>query len=48
MNLKWAKNPEIGLEDPNAHFPRWFPDGEGNITVNCLDRHVGESFVKPG
>ena len=44
-SLKWHKEPSLGLsgsfhtidEGPLA----WFADGELNLTVSCLDRHLG-------
>ncbi|MCY3800577.1 MAG: acetate--CoA ligase [Chloroflexi bacterium] len=35
----WTK-PWTKLREWNLPFTRWFVDGELNITVNCLDRHV--------
>ena len=35
----WSK-PWTKLREWNLPFSRWFVDGELNITVNCLDRHV--------
>ncbi len=35
----WSK-PWTVLNEWNEPFTRWFVDGELNITVNCLDRHV--------
>ena len=30
------------LDDSNAPFYRWFPDGELNTCANALDRHIAE------
>ena len=37
--LEWIKPFETTLEW-NEPFARWFGDGELNVSVNCLDRHV--------
>ena len=51
-NLFWSQqaNQEIDwhqpfntiVDDANAPFYRWFPDGQLNISYNCLDRHLAE------
>jgi acetyl-CoA synthetase len=51
-NLFWSQqaNQEIDWHQPfntivdesNAPFYRWFPDGQLNISHNCLDRHLAE------
>ena len=38
--ISWNQSPEIALDASNAPLYRWFPDGELNITVNALDRHI--------
>jgi acetyl-CoA synthetase len=40
--LQWAKPFTVGLDDSKAPFYRWFTDGELNVSVNCLDRHLDE------
>jgi propionyl-CoA synthetase len=35
--LEWFKKPQIAIEKGSSS---WFPDGEINLTVNALDRHV--------
>ena len=37
--LEWIKPFTTTLEW-NEPFARWFGDGELNVSVNCLDRHV--------
>ncbi len=37
--LEWSKPFTVALEW-NEPFARWFGDGELNVSVNCLDRHV--------
>src|SRR5580704_15995492 len=37
--LEWIKPFTVTLEW-NEPFARWFGDGELNVSVNCLDRHV--------
>jgi len=39
--INWSVVPRRALDSSRAPFYRWFPDGELNISVNCLDRHVG-------
>lgn len=38
--ISWNQSPEIALDASNAPLYRWFPEGELNITVNALDRHI--------
>jgi propionyl-CoA synthetase len=38
--VTWTREPQQILDDTNAPFYRWFPDGELNTCVNALDRHV--------
>ncbi|WP_127792808.1 acetate--CoA ligase [Agromyces sp. LHK192] len=38
--LTWAKPFTETLDWSNPPFARWFGDGELNVAVNCLDRHV--------
>ncbi len=38
--IDWFKAPTQVLDDSNPPFYKWFPDGELNITVNTLDRHI--------
>ncbi len=39
--LAWAKKPTIGGKwDFNKPEVKWFEDGELNVTVSCIDRHV--------
>ena len=37
--LEWSK-PFTATLEWNEPFARWFADGELNVSVNCLDRHV--------
>ncbi len=37
--LEWSK-PFTQILEWNEPFARWFHDGELNVSVNCLDRHV--------
>jgi acetyl-CoA synthetase len=41
--LEWMKPFETALEW-NEPFARWFADGELNVSVNCLDRHVRDGL----
>ncbi len=38
--IDWFKSPSKVLDDSNAPFYKWFPDGELNISYNALDRHI--------
>ncbi len=40
--IEWETNPTQILAREGA-TPRWFVGGRGNLTVNCLDRHLHES-----
>ena len=40
-HLVWSKEPTKVLDESNKPFYKWFPDGELNATVNCLDKHMG-------
>ena len=38
--ITWFKEPSVTLDDSNPPFYKWFPDGELNLSYNCLDRHL--------
>jgi propionyl-CoA synthetase len=38
--IHWIHKPSLTLDDPDAPFSRWFPDGSLNTCFNALDRHV--------
>ncbi len=38
--VDWIKAPTVVLDDSNAPFVKWFPDGVLNTCYNALDRHV--------
>lgn len=38
--LIWHKPFSKTLNEENAPFYKWFEDGELNVSVNCLDRHL--------
>jgi len=38
--IDWSAVPRRALDSSKVPFYRWFPGGELNISVNCLDRHV--------
>src|SRR3970282_1242431 len=40
--INWPTEPSRVLDDSNPPFFKWFPDGELNISVNCLDRHLAD------
>ena len=39
-NIKWHSFPKTTLRVDDLHFHRWFPDGQINITEQCLDVHL--------
>lgn len=39
--LQWHKPFTRVLDETEAPFYRWFDDGELNVSVNCIDRHLG-------
>jgi len=38
--ISWFTEPTVVLDDTNPPFYKWFPDGELNVSYNCLDRHL--------
>ncbi len=40
-NLVWSKPFTQVLDDSNAPFYKFYPDGELNVSANCLDKHMG-------
>lgn len=40
--LQWSTPFTVGLDDSKAPHYRWFTDGELNVSVNCLDRHLDD------
>ena len=38
--LHWHQPFTTVLDDSNPPFFKWFPDGELNVSYNCLDRHI--------
>ncbi len=40
QRISWFREPTITLDDTEAPFYKWFPDGELNVAYNCLDRHL--------
>ena len=44
--LVWHKPFTCTLNDSEAPFYKWFDDGELNISVNCLDRHLATQANK--
>jgi len=44
--LQWHKPFTQVLDDSAAPNYRWFTDGELNVSVNCLDRHLAERADK--
>src|SRR5690606_9518212 len=38
--LTWKKPFQTVLDDSNAPFYQWFPDGTLNVSENCLDVHL--------
>ena len=44
--IDWITEPTVALDDSNPPFFKWFTDGELNISVNCLDRHLARGGDK--
>src|SRR5690349_20805052 len=48
--IAWAKEPTKGLEGSFLDIAKgplsWFGDGELNVTVSCIDRHLAHSAEK--
>ncbi|MBW2472896.1 MAG: acetate--CoA ligase, partial [Deltaproteobacteria bacterium] len=44
--IDWFTPPTVALDESRPPFYRWFTDGELNISVNCLDRHLDEGGDK--
>ncbi|MEV5850443.1 propionyl-CoA synthetase [Streptomyces sp. NPDC051985] len=42
--IDWDARPAQALDDAEAPFYKWFPDGRLNICANALDRHVDQGF----
>jgi acetyl-CoA synthetase len=40
QEIDWQQDFETVVDDTNAPFYRWFPDGKLNVSYNCLDRHL--------
>lgn len=40
QRVKWNVFPKTTLRVDDLHFYRWFPDGQINITEQCLDVHL--------
>ena len=38
--ISWQSPPTKILDQSNSPFTRWFPDGQLNMSYNCLDRHL--------
>ncbi|HHC07398.1 MAG TPA: propionyl-CoA synthetase [Actinobacteria bacterium] len=38
--ITWDRTPTVVLDDAEAPFVRWFPDGRLNTCFNAVDRHV--------
>ncbi len=45
-HIQWQKTFTQVLDDSAAPNYRWFTDGELNVSVNCLDRHLAERADK--
>lgn len=45
-HIHWQKPFTQVLDDSSAPNYRWFTDGELNVSVNCLDRHLAERADK--
>ena len=45
--ISWVKAPQTVLDNSNAPFVRWFPDGELNVCYNAVDVHVEQGRGEP-
>jgi acetyl-CoA synthetase len=43
-NLKWSEKWTELLDDSNPPYYKWFINGKLNVSVNCLDRNIGNGF----
>ena len=41
-DVHWFKPCTKIVDDSDIRFPKWFPEGEINISYNCIDRHIKE------
>lgn len=46
QRLQWEQPWETTVDETNAPFFRWFPEGRLNVSVNCVDRHVAAGHGK--
>src|SRR6476646_8162390 len=46
-SLYWHKPFTVTLDDSKAPNYRWFPDGQLNVSWNCLDVHLAARGEKP-
>ena len=44
-HVQWHKPFTQALDESNAPFFRWFPDGELNVSENCLDKHLSTAVA---
>jgi len=44
--IDWIKPYTQVLDESNAPFYRWFDDGEMNVSVQCIDRHLKDKKEK--
>ncbi|MFT7234942.1 MAG: acetyl-CoA synthetase [Methylophagaceae bacterium] len=42
QEIDWQRPFETIIDETNAPFYRWFPDGKLNVSYNCLDRHLAQ------
>jgi len=42
--IDWFQPYETVLDENNAPFFKWFPEGKLNISYNCIDRHIKNGF----
>ena len=48
QSLHWHKPFTVTLDDSSAPNYRWFPDGELNVSFNCLDVHLAAAGRQDG
>jgi len=44
--IHWKTEPTVILNDNDLNLPHWFPNGQMNISYNCIDRHCSNNEGK--
>ena len=43
-NLDWYAPPETILSEDKYGYPKWFADGELNVSYLCIDKHIEDGY----